>query len=53
VVQTSHRRVAVALAVSTSALAVLAAVVLTTWLSQPAYIMPSGKIESEPWPTLA
>jgi hypothetical protein len=38
--QTSHRRAAVALAVSTSALAVLAAVVLAARLGQPAYIMP-------------
>lgn len=36
----SHRRAAVALAVSTSALALLAAVVLTSELMQPAYIMP-------------
>jgi hypothetical protein len=40
VVQSTHRRAAVALAVSTSALAVLAAVVIATELSQPAYVMP-------------
>jgi hypothetical protein len=40
VVQSTHRRAAVALTVSTSALAVLAAVVLATELSQPAYVMP-------------
>ncbi len=40
-VQRSHRRAAVALAAGTSALAALAAVVLTTRLSQPAYLMPA------------
>jgi hypothetical protein len=40
VVQTGQGKAAVALAISTSALALLAAVVLATRLSQPAYIMP-------------
>ena len=40
-VQSTHGRTAVALAVTTSALAVLAAVVLATHLSQPTYVMPT------------
>lgn len=39
-IPSTHRRAAVALAVSTSALAILAVVVLATELSQPAYVMP-------------